>query len=73
MRLLQWAALRRDREHSMFPFPHSYTPHSKIPTPWGFLDPNIHLQRRHRESGSQDPVKYIQGKMSGPAKHYFIN
>ncbi len=43
---------------SPFPSPHPYTPHSKIPTPWGFLDPNIHLQRRHLEPGSQDPAQW---------------
>ncbi len=37
------------------PSPCSYTPHSKIPTPRGFLDPNIHSLGRHRESGSQAP------------------
>jgi hypothetical protein len=28
---------------SPFPSPHPYAPHSKIPTPWGFLDLNIHF------------------------------
>ncbi len=40
-----------------FPSPGSYTPHSKIPTPRGFPDPNIHSLGRHRESGSQEPVQ----------------
>jgi hypothetical protein len=40
-----------------FPSPCSYTPHSEIPTPWGFPDPNIHSLGRHRESGSQDPAQ----------------
>jgi hypothetical protein len=30
---------------SPFPSPNPYTPHSKIPTPWGFPDPNIHLTK----------------------------
>ncbi len=30
-----------------FPSPCSYTPHSKIPTPRGFPDPNIHSLGRH--------------------------
>ncbi len=42
-----------------FPSPCSYTPHSEIPTPWGFPDPNIHSLGRHRESGSQDPAQYL--------------
>ncbi len=39
----------------IFPFlsPCSYTPHSKIPTPRGFPDPNVHSLGRHHESGSQ--------------------
>jgi hypothetical protein len=35
----------------------SYTPHSKIPTPRGFPDPNIHTLGRHRKPGSQDPAQ----------------
>jgi hypothetical protein len=30
---------------SPFPSPYPYTPHSKIPTPWGLPDPNIHFIR----------------------------
>jgi hypothetical protein len=30
---------------SPFPSPYLYTPHSKIPTPWGLPDPNIHFIR----------------------------
>jgi hypothetical protein len=40
---------------SPFPFPCSYTPASKIPTPRGFSPPNIHSLGWHREPGSQDP------------------
>jgi hypothetical protein len=40
-----------------FPSPCPYTPHSKIPTPRSFPDPNIHSLGRHREPGSQDPVQ----------------
>jgi hypothetical protein len=42
------------------------TPHSKIPTPWGLPDPNIHSLGRHREPGSQDPEQlqcYSQGSL----------
>ncbi len=39
-----------------FPSPYPYTPHSKIPTPWGLPDPNIHSLGRHRKPGSQDPA-----------------
>jgi hypothetical protein len=42
-----------------FPSPCSYTPHSKIPTPRGFPDPNIHSLGRHRESGLQDPAHFL--------------
>ncbi len=42
-----------------FPSPYSYTPHSKIPTPRGLPEPNIHSLGRHREPGSQDPAQYI--------------
>ncbi len=41
-----------------FPSPCPYTPHSKIPTPWGLPDPNIHSLGRHRKPGSQDPAQY---------------
>ncbi len=41
----------------LFPSPYPYTPHSKIPTPRGLPDPNIHSLGRHREPGSQDPVQ----------------
>jgi hypothetical protein len=49
----------------IFPFlsPYPYTPRSKIPTPRGLPDPNIHSLGRHREPGSQDPVQL------GPALH----
>jgi hypothetical protein len=30
---------------SPFPSPYPYTPHSKIPTPWGLPDPSIHFIR----------------------------
>jgi hypothetical protein len=30
---------------SPFPSPCPYTPHSKIPTPWGLPDPNIHITK----------------------------
>jgi hypothetical protein len=40
-----------------FPSPYPYTPHSKIPTPRGLPDPNIHSLGRHREPGSQDPAQ----------------
>jgi hypothetical protein len=39
-----------------FPSPYPYTPHSKILTPRGLPDPNIHSLGRHREPGSQDPA-----------------
>jgi hypothetical protein len=42
-----------------FPSPCPYTPHSKIPTPQGFSDPNIHSLGQHCEPGSQDPAHYI--------------
>ncbi len=44
----------------IFPFPslYLYTPHSKIPTPRSFSDPNIHSLGRHSELGSQDPAQY---------------
>ncbi len=42
-----------------FPSPYPYTPHSKIPTPRGLPDPNIHSLGRHREPGSQDPAHYV--------------
>ncbi len=41
-----------------FPCPYPYTPHSKIPTPRGLPDPNIHSLGRHREPGSQDPAQF---------------
>jgi hypothetical protein len=41
-----------------FPSPYPYTPHSKIPTPRGLLDQNIHSLGRHREPGSQDPEQF---------------
>ncbi len=41
-----------------FPSPCSYTPHSKIPTPRSFPDPNIHSLGRHRETSSQDRAQY---------------
>jgi hypothetical protein len=41
-----------------FPSPYPYTPHSKIPTPRGLPDPNIHSLGRHREPGSQDPAHF---------------
>jgi hypothetical protein len=44
---------------SPFPSPSPYTPHSKIPTPWGFPELNMLLLRRHREPGSQDPEHYL--------------
>ncbi len=46
---------------SQSPSPCSYTPHSRIPTPWGFSHPNIHSLGRHREPGSQDPAHYPLG------------
>jgi hypothetical protein len=45
-----------------FPSPCSYTPHSKIPTPRSFLDPNIHSLGRHRETSSQDRAQYCMDK-----------
>jgi hypothetical protein len=30
---------------SPFPSPSPYTPHSKIPTPWGFPEPNMHITK----------------------------
>jgi hypothetical protein len=39
------------------PSPCSYTPHSKIPTPRGLPDQNIHSLGQHREPGSQDPAQ----------------
>jgi hypothetical protein len=65
--LLTWNPPCRDRirpprsqvAHKLifpFPSPCSYTPHSKIPTPRSFPDPNIHSLGRHRDSGSQDPA-----------------
>jgi hypothetical protein len=36
--------------NSPFPFPCSYTPHPKIPTPWGFPDPNKLSLGRHRRT-----------------------
>jgi hypothetical protein len=44
-----------------FPSPCSYTPHSKIPTPQSFPDPNIHSLGRHRDSGSQAPEQLDLG------------
>ncbi len=41
-----------------FPSPCPYTPHSKIPTPRSFPDPNIHSLGRH-EPGSQDPAQCL--------------
>ncbi len=43
--------------NSPFPCPCLLTPHSKIPTPWGFSPPNIHSLGRYREPGSQDPAQ----------------
>jgi hypothetical protein len=43
--------------NSPFPFPCSYTPNSKIPTPRCFSPPNIHSLGWHRKPGSQDPVQ----------------
>jgi hypothetical protein len=43
-----------------FPSPCPYTPHSKIPTPRGLPDPNIHSLGRNREPGSQDPAHLAQ-------------
>jgi hypothetical protein len=48
-----------------FPSPCSYTPHPKIPTPWGFPDPNIHSLGRHRESGSQDQAQVYMTCIGG--------
>ncbi len=42
-----------------FPSPCSYTPHSKIPTPWSYPDPNIHSLGRHHEPGSQDRAQVV--------------
>jgi hypothetical protein len=42
-----------------FPSPCLYTPHSKIPTPRSFPDPNVHSLGRHRESGSQEPAQVV--------------
>jgi hypothetical protein len=47
-----------------FPSPCSYTPYSKIPTPRGFPDPNIHSLGRHCESGSQDPAQFPRCRCS---------
>jgi hypothetical protein len=44
-----------------FPSPCSYTPHSKIPTPRGSPDPNIHSLGRHRETSSQDRAQLGAG------------
>ncbi len=40
-----------------FPSPYPYTPHSKILTPRGLPDPNIHSLGQHPEPGSQDPAQ----------------